>query len=155
MILLYVCYAKYIRKDHVVKLGGYGFLLVMTGSMEPTIEKDELIIIKEKKVYQVGDIATYVDVYGNLITHRIEYLDERDFITKGDGNQIADESTNVNNIQGKVIYHSKPLGIFILYYLRLVIAVYIVLWFILYVAKILRKEEKHEEKQEGFCDYHH
>ena len=127
----------------------------MTGSMEPTIEKDELIIIKEQKAYQVGDIATYVDVYGNLITHRIEYLDKQDFVTKGDDNEISDESTNVKNIQGKVIYHSKPLGIFILYYLRLVIAVYIIIWLVLCVRKIVRKEEKHEEKQKGFCDYHH
>ena len=33
-ILLYVLYSKYIRKDRITKVFGYGFLVVLTGSMD-------------------------------------------------------------------------------------------------------------------------
>ena len=50
---------------------GTGALIVITGSMEPTINIKEMIIIKEQKDYKVLDIVTYKDEKGTLITHRI------------------------------------------------------------------------------------
>lgn len=52
-VLLYVTYSKYIRKDKITTVFGYGFLVVLTGSMEPEIEKGSLIIIKNSKDYNV------------------------------------------------------------------------------------------------------
>lgn len=147
IVLLYVCYAKFIRKDCVVKIGGYGFLIVMTGSMEPTIEKNEFILIKECQTYHINDIATYLDVYDNLITHRILQIDENNFTTKGDSNEISDETTNIHNIQGKVVFHSKTLGIFYLYYLKFVVCIYIAIMFLVYLQEKLRREKKNEEEQ--------
>lgn len=147
-MLLYVCYARYIRKDSVIKIGGYGFLIVMTGSMEPTIEKNEFILIKECQTYHTNDVATYLDVYGNLITHRILQIDEQNFITKGDSNEISDESTNIHNIQGKVIFHSKILGIFYLYYLKGIVCIYIAILVALYLKEEFRKEKNNEKEKE-------
>lgn len=135
VVFLYVSYSKYVREDYVVKIGGYGILIVVTGSMEPEIEPKELVLIKEQKQYYQNDIVAYVNTYANLITHRILQINEQDMITKGDANEIADPKTDVRNIQGKVIFHSKILGIFVLYYLKWMIVVYMIIWFVLKVVK--------------------
>ena len=147
VVLIYSCYAKYIRKDEMVKLGGYGFLIVLTKSMEPTIQEKELIIIKEEKIYDLEEIVTYVDIYGNLVTHRIVQIDEYSFIAKGDGNEISDCNTNIKNIQGKVIFHSKILGIFIFYYLKFIIIIYFVVLLGVCFKNKLEKEISHENKE--------
>ena len=53
LILLYVVYSKYIRKDKITTVFGYGFLVVLTGSMEPEIESGSFIIIKNSKEYNI------------------------------------------------------------------------------------------------------
>ena len=50
---------------------GITTLKVMSNSMNPTIEKGNRIIIKKQKDYVIGDIITYINEDGNLITHRI------------------------------------------------------------------------------------
>lgn len=147
IILLYVCYAKYIRKDPVVKIGGYGILIVLTNSMEPIIKEKELIMIKESSDYKLNDIVTYCDLYGTLITHRIVQINEDDFMARGDNNSVIDENMNLSQIQGKVIYHSKILGIFILYYLKFIIVICILIYVIIYLKRKFEKEQK-EEKDE-------
>lgn len=146
--MIYVCYARYVKEEPVIKIGGYGMLIVITGSMDPAIEEEELIIIKECKEYALGDIVTYTDIYGNLITHRILHIDNQNFVAKGDSNSIADESWDVRNIQGKVVFHSKVLGVFVLYYLKFVIIVYII-WIILIIFINNRIKEKKSEKEEN------
>lgn len=53
LILLFVIYSKYIRKDKITTIFGYSFLIVLTGSMEPEIETGSLIIVKYEKKYNV------------------------------------------------------------------------------------------------------
>ena len=53
LILLYVTYSKYIRKDKFTTVFGYGFLIVLTGSMEPEIDTGSLIIVKDSNNYNV------------------------------------------------------------------------------------------------------
>ena len=53
MILIFVMYAKWIRKDEIINFGGYRFFIVLTGSMEPEIQAGSLLMIKEEENYQV------------------------------------------------------------------------------------------------------
>lgn len=121
--------------------------MVVTGSMDPAIEENELIIIKECNNYELNDIVTYMDSDGNLITHRIVQIDEYGFISKGDSNDIADENTDINNIEGKVVYHSKVLGVFILNYLKFVIIIYLVVLLALYLKEMIMKEADYEKEE--------
>ena len=107
-MLIFVLYSKYIAKNSVTKIFGYGFLVVVTGSMEPEIEQEELIVIKEFNEYNVGDIVTY-ETDGYLVTHRIVQINNDEIITKGDSNNEEDLKISKNQIVGKVIYHSKAL----------------------------------------------
>ncbi len=146
-ILLFVCYSKYIQKEPVVKLDGYAILIVLTDSMEPTIQGNELILIKEEDEYQLGDIVTYQDRDHILITHRIVQIDSHYFVAKGDGNDASDEKLELEQIEGKVIFHSKLMGIFVFYYLKFIILVYMIVMLSVYFVKNVIKEKENEEKE--------
>jgi len=115
--------------------------------MEPIIEKNDLIVIKEFAKYDLNDIVTYVDYEGTLITHRIVQIDEYSFMARGDNNSVIDESVDVEKIQGKVIYHSKFLGSFVLYYLKIIIFISFLLFIIFCFRDKFVKEENVETKE--------
>ena len=80
---------------------GYGAAVVLTGSMEPTIMVDDLILVREQDDYEVDDIVVYQS--GNmLVVHRIVELDEENVVTKGDANNAADAPVPRTLIKGEV-----------------------------------------------------
>ena len=82
---------KYIQKKPVPNIMGYSYMIVLTGSMNGTIDQDDLIIIKKTDDYKNGDIVTFVDANGTVVTHRIiRTIDDGKFITKGDANDSED-----------------------------------------------------------------
>ncbi len=147
LVLLFVCYVKYVKKEPIVKLAGYAVLVVLTDSMEPTIEGNELVLIKENEKYQLNDIVTYRDYDNVLITHRIVEIDNYHFVAKGDGNDVSDEKKNLQNIEGKVIFHSKIGGVFVLYYLKFLIFVYVIIVLAIYWIKSVVKGKSDEKKK--------
>ena len=111
VILVYILYSKYIEKNEITKIYGYGFLVVLTGSMEPEINSGGLVVVKEGE-YEVNDVITY-ETENLLVTHRIIEKNivngKIEYICKGDANNENDLKISENQIQGKVIYHSKVL----------------------------------------------
>ena len=87
-------------------LFGYKPILVLTGSMEPTMKVNSVCVAK-KATYddvEVGDIIMY-KIDGKLITHRVIEETEQGFRTKGDNNNTEDAYfITENNIQAKVIH---------------------------------------------------
>lgn len=100
---IFYAYSIFINKDNLPMFLGVGFLNVLTGSMAPEIMPGDMIIIKEQKDYEVGDIITYKrDAY---ITHRIieETSDGR--VLKGDNNPARDDQLVKDDaIEGKVVF---------------------------------------------------
>lgn len=85
--------------------GNYKILLVQSGSMAPTINTGDLIIVKPTYKYKKGDIVTFLSKNKFNITHRIFEIKDNQIVTKGDANKVSDqESVNVNQILGKVFY---------------------------------------------------
>lgn len=80
---------------------GYGTAVVMSGSMEPALSVNDLVIIKDAKHYAPGDIVVYQS--GNsLIIHRIVEI-EGDVVTaRGDANNAADKPFRMGLIKGKM-----------------------------------------------------
>ena len=88
---------------------GYGLANVLSGSMEPTFSKGTLLLVKETKNVQTGDIVVYQS--GNeLIVHRVIALTDDTVITQGDANNVADEPFDRTQIKGKVIGWIPVLG---------------------------------------------
>lgn len=81
---------------------GYGFSVILSGSMEPTLSAGDLVVIKEQETYQEGDIVAYQ--YGTLgVVHRLIRIDGDIAITRGDANNIEDEAITLDSIRGKII----------------------------------------------------
>ena len=81
---------------------GFGAAVVLTGSMEPTIMADDLILVRESDDLQVGDVVVYQS--GNiLVVHRIVEVGADTVTTQGDANNAADAPVRKEMIKGEVI----------------------------------------------------
>lgn len=89
---------------------GFRIYRVASGSMEPTLNVNDIILIK-KGDYQIGDIITYYDENKQFITHRIVFLDNEKVITKGDANETNDTPINEKDIIGKYVYRIKSISL--------------------------------------------
>ena len=94
---------------------GFRIYRVATGSMEPNLRINDVVIIKKQDNYTINDIVTYKK-NGNYITHRIVQENKDVITTKGDNNNSEDESILKEDIVGKVIYTFKLIG-FVLFML--------------------------------------
>ncbi len=145
-ILLFTLYSKFILKEELIKLYNTAILVVLTGSMEPTIKSGEMIIIKEQTNYNVDDIVTYKEDRNFFVTHRIINKYENKYETKGDNNNLVDEPIDKDQIEGKVIYHSKVCGFFILYLLKPITLIVIIIFIVKeFFGHIYVKGEKNEK----------
>jgi len=88
---------------------GTGAAVVLSGSMSPALEVDDLIIIQEKEQYEVGDIVVY-ETGSSPVVHRIIAIDGSLVTTKGDANNTADTPVDIGAIKGKVIMRVPFLG---------------------------------------------
>ena len=92
---------------------------VTSESMSPRLNINDIIVVKkgyENKEYKVGNIITFKNTKGEIITHRIAEIINTDFqkafVTKGDNNQVSDEEiVKYDNIIGKVIYTMPKFGL--------------------------------------------
>lgn len=82
---------------------GYGAAMVLSGSMEPTFYKGDLIIVKEQSELAVDDIVVFED-NGSLVVHRIVALDDETVTTKGDANNVEDDPISRTLVKGRVLF---------------------------------------------------
>ena len=92
---------KILNKDYP-NLFGYTFFEIVSGSMSPTIEKGDMILVKLDTDYNVGDIVSYKD-NNSIITHRIVEKTDNYYVTKGDANNTLDNPIKEEQILGKTV----------------------------------------------------
>lgn len=88
---------------------GYGVSVVLSGSMEPELSVNDLVLVKGQDSYEVGDIVVYQDSR-SLVIHRIVSIDGDEIITQGDANNAADPPIREEDIKGKETFHIPFLG---------------------------------------------
>lgn len=112
LINAYQIIAKVAFKEDLPKIFGYTQVMVVSGSMEPTLLVGDLLIVHEQDSYKVGDIITYRRD-GNLYTHRVvEIIQNSDieYITRGDFNNVNDEPAPASTVEGRVVKYLRGLG---------------------------------------------
>lgn len=157
-----------ISKGFHPSIGGYEVLRVITGSMEPELEENSIIIIKHTDVSELkkGDIITFKSedpqVKGLYVTHRIYDIQESQngiyFVTKGDANETEDMYVvHEKNIAGKYV-KKLPMGLALgkfinkistsrMYFLVVLLPVLVV--FLIYIwqmVKIIFVDSEDDEK---------
>ena len=137
----------------IPKLFGYNPLVVISGSMEPTLKVGGLLYYEEIDIndFKEKDILVY-ELKDHIISHRVvEHLDNG-FITKGDANNSYDSSiVNDNQVLGRGTNWSIPLlgyyADFIFrhkYILKILLSIGIIDLFVDYLIK--RKDNQNEKK---------
>lgn len=107
LLLAFSAYTAYTFKSNPEEayLFGYKPVLILTGSMEPTLKVNGVAIV-QKATYDdvdVGDIVMY-QAGDKLITHRIVKKTEEGITTKGENNNSEDSYLLTNrNIKAKVV----------------------------------------------------
>lgn len=100
---------------------GYSVFRVMTGSMEPEIRSDSLLVVKKIPPEDIvpGDVISFFSpdpmLEGAVNTHRVVRIEKENgrtqFITKGDANVIEDTyPTDASALVGRVVFKSYGLG---------------------------------------------
>lgn len=136
LINLYNIAMRNIYHRQIPMLFDYGYAVVVSGSMSPAFDVDDVVYIKHKDTYEVGDIITFIDENSpeqSLVTHRIIEETEDGFITKGDANNTADDGiVKPESIQGcvafvmpfvgaSVLWMRKPVGTLVMILLALLL----------------------------------
>lgn len=131
---------------------GYATFEVQTGSMRPTIEAGDWIIVKVTDDIKIGDIVTY-SKNDEFITHTVIESYKGTYITKGDANNTKDEPITKDQIVGKVTKTLKHFGIFrkTLFNPYVLITLIITLYVIGYVVR-KNKEDNSKGKFDEFVN---
>lgn len=127
---------------------GIGSSIVLSGSMEPTLSTNDLVIVKRCDSYDVQDIVVFQSE-NSMVIHRIIEIDGTLVTTKGDANNAADEPFETGQIYGKMIARIPHAGRVILAVKSLPGRIVLILLAVVLMEGSWRAEEKEErQKQE-------
>lgn len=151
---VYMLIARYAFKNEMPTLFGYSGAVVVSGSMAPTININDFIIIKSQDEYFPGDIITFFDSTRNeYVTHKILLVSNGMYATKGDANNTPDEfSVPHDAVIGKVVgvwrgfgkvirFLQSPIGFFV------VVGVGMVFWFACDLVGNKKRNIQHEREE--------
>ena len=138
---------------------GYKTFSIVSGSMEPTININDIVIVKnaDRKEIQKDDIITF-KTQNEIITHRIKNIRNEDgvliYVTKGDNNEVTDiEEVQFNQIEGKYVTKIPKIGkVFSILKNKFVFSLILFLLIICYIIqkKSLQRKIERKEKREKY-----
>lgn len=88
---------------------GIGAAVVLSGSMEPELSVNDLVLIREESSYEVGDIIVYQSG-GSLVIHRIEAMDDDTVTARGDANNASDAPVPLSAVKGRLAFAVPGVG---------------------------------------------
>ncbi len=91
---------------------GVGMAVINSGSMEPNIPIDSLVIVVKADEYQLDDVVAFQTEKGKIHTvHRIVSIDGETITTCGDNNDGSNDTPfHVSKIKGKVVMTLPKVG---------------------------------------------
>ncbi len=128
LINSYLIVMRFAFADTLPKVFGYSHAIVVSGSMDPVLEVGDVVVFKEKDNYEINDIVIF-NYDNTYITHRIVGFDSNGFITKGDANNVVDDTVlsqvdiegayvlRIQNIGSIFTFLGSPIGIIILVFI--------------------------------------
>ncbi len=143
---IYNLNAKTLLGEQMPMPFGVGASVVLSGSMEPELSVNDLIIVKETDTLRVGQIIVYQD--GNsLVVHRIIAIDGDRITTQGDANTGADEPITAEAVKGEVITAIPVVGLAV-HFLQNPVVIVLILGLAIWLLERSFRKEKSEDKSE-------
>lgn len=110
---LYTIGVRYFTGVPQPSVFGWSWAVVISGSMEPEIRVNDMVVVHEEDSYSVGDIITYENG-DSVVTHRIIAENTEGYTTKGDHNNTEDMyPVPKDSVIGRVAYVVPGIGLFI------------------------------------------
>ncbi len=136
------------QNSTIYNMSHYMNVVVLTGSMEPSIKPGDYITIvkKDPDSYKVGDVVTYVHE-GNKVTHQIISINGDEVITQGTANNNADIPISKSDILGKQVITIPKLG-YVMKFLSSTTGIILIVGLIIAVVFWEITEPKEEEEVE-------
>lgn len=113
-------YQTNIKHAEIPQVAGISVFNIVSESMEPTINVNDLIVIKKCKESEIEnkDIITYKKDDGTAVTHRVirknKVNGETIYTTKGDNNPVEDDGViKYSQVHGKYVFKIKGIGGFV------------------------------------------
>ncbi len=169
IISIIIIYKANKYPDKIPDIFGYKPMIVLTGSMEGTINTGDLVFVKvvDTNTLKKGDIIAFRNEKNTVTTHRIVEVMEANgsklFTTKGDANNAEDANiVKSSEVEGIYVSRIGKLGNFLMF-VQQPIGLVVILLVILVVGLIclqivnkledkkLSKEEEKERKE--FLEY--
>ncbi len=107
---IYLANARSIAGNKLPMPFGFGMAVVLSGSMEPTLNVNDVIIVRESESCGINDIVVY-DNGREMIVHRVIEKNGDTLTTKGDANNTSDEPISAEAIKGKVVFSIPYVGV--------------------------------------------
>lgn len=133
-----------VQNKEYVDILGYSIFSTATGSMSPTMEIGDIVVVKIGEKAKEKDIITYKKD-NEFITHRIIKIDGESIIAKGDNNNTQDEEITKDAIVGKVIYIINNVEVWKKVFSDTSVIIPVVLTVILFVLLVSYKERTGEK----------
>ena len=133
-----------IQKKQYINIFGYSVLSAETGSMSPTIEKGDIVIIKIGDEIKENDIITYKKD-NVLITHRIAKIDGDTIIARGDYNNTDDEPIKKENVIGRTVFIINNVEIWKKVFTDMHVLIPVGITVVLFILLVSYKEKTGEE----------
>ena len=110
LIGIYYVFQIKVENKSYADMFGYTFFEVATGSMNPTIDIGDIVVVKLTKDITPNEIIVYQEGE-NIITHRYIEKKGNKIIAKGDANNTEDKQIVIDDVLGKVIQIIPKVGI--------------------------------------------
>ena len=136
-----------VQNKEYVNIFGYSIFSTKTGSMSPTMEIGDIVIVKIGEDTKEKDIITYKKD-NEFITHRIIKIDGNSVIAKGDNNNTQDEKITKDAIVGKVVFIMNNVVIWKQVFSDVSVIIPVSITVILLIVLVSYKEKKTGDKND-------
>lgn len=125
---------------------GYGASVVLSGSMEPALHVNDLVIVRRAGQVQPGDVVVYQS--GNiLVIHRVVSVTEDTIVTQGDANNVADDPISPEAVKGVVVCAIPGIGAVIWALKKPPVVIALLLVALLLNERAFRKERSRKDQE--------
>ncbi len=151
---------SFMKPNETPDFFGYKSFVIVSGSMEPTIKKQDAILVKKipEEEIKVNDIISFTTKNQINVTHRVIEIQEENgikkYTTKGDNNNTEDkEKITYEQIEGKYQFRINQFGMVIqilkskVTLFLLVIAIILITY---YQGRIKKKKQERKQKREKY-----
>ena len=152
IVLMLVIYSKlsltFFHKNYP-NYFGYTLFEVASGSMSPTLNINDVILVKiTKDNLKENDIIAFQEGDA-IITHRIIFVNGTNLTVKGDSNNTADKPIEVNQIIGKVIKVYPQLGVWkkVIMEPKILVAIFVTLLLFDFALSYKTDNQKKQKKE--------